>query len=73
MHYVRDSARFVRAPRGLRELDRRWTAAERDLWSELGRAQTERESSFECAIRSIPIPFGVSVKICHRLLGHSYR
>ncbi len=43
MHYVRDSERFVRAPRGLRELDRRWTAAERDLWSSLGREPTERD------------------------------
>ncbi len=45
MHYVRDSERFVRAPRGLRELDRRWSAAERDLWSLLGREPTESETA----------------------------
>ncbi|HEX3671056.1 MAG TPA: sigma-70 family RNA polymerase sigma factor [Candidatus Cybelea sp.] len=43
MHYVRDSERFVRAPRGLRDLDRRWAAAERDLWSILGREPTDSD------------------------------
>ncbi len=37
MHYVRDGERVVRAPRRLHELDRRWLAAERDLWISLGR------------------------------------
>ncbi len=43
MHYVRDSERFVRAPRGLRELDRRWTQAERELGSRLGRDPSDSE------------------------------
>lgn len=41
MHYVRDSERFVRAPRGVRDLDRRWSAAERELWLRLGREPKE--------------------------------
>lgn len=43
MHYVRDSERFVRAPRGLRELDRRWARAERELGSRLGRDPSDGE------------------------------
>jgi RNA polymerase sigma-B factor len=43
MHYVRDSERFLRAPRGVRELERRWTAAERELWALLGREPKERD------------------------------
>jgi RNA polymerase sigma-B factor len=41
MHYVRDSECFVRAPRGLRDLDRRWSRAERELASRLGREPSE--------------------------------
>jgi RNA polymerase sigma-B factor len=41
MHYVRDSERFLRAPRGVRELERRWTAAERELGALLGREPAE--------------------------------
>lgn len=37
MHYVRDSERAVRAPRRMRELDRRCSTAERELWGRLGR------------------------------------
>lgn len=37
MHYVRDSERVVRAPRRVRELERRCGAAERELWTKLGR------------------------------------
>ncbi len=37
MHYVRDSERAVRAPRRMRELERRCGAAERELWARLGR------------------------------------
>jgi RNA polymerase sigma-B factor len=37
MHYVRDCERLVRAPRRLRELDRRFDVAERELVAELGR------------------------------------
>jgi RNA polymerase sigma-B factor len=43
MHYVRDSERFLRAPRGVRELERRWAAAERELWPRLGREPSERD------------------------------
>jgi RNA polymerase sigma-B factor len=43
MHYVRDCERFVRAPRGVRDLSRRWTIAERELWAMLGREPTERD------------------------------
>jgi RNA polymerase sigma-B factor len=43
MHYVRDSERFVRAPRSTRELERRWSAAERELWPRLGREPTEND------------------------------
>ncbi len=31
MHYVRDSERVLRAPRGVRDLERRWACAEREL------------------------------------------
>ncbi len=37
MHYVRDSERVVRAPRRVRELERRCGAAERALLTKLGR------------------------------------
>ncbi len=37
MHYVRDSERLLRAPRKIRDLERRWAAAERELWGELAR------------------------------------
>jgi RNA polymerase sigma-B factor len=43
MHYVRDSERLLRAPRRARELERRWAAAERELWTRLGREPQERE------------------------------
>jgi RNA polymerase sigma factor (sigma-70 family) len=43
MHYVRDSERLLRAPRGVRELERRWRAAERELRALLGREPSERE------------------------------
>lgn len=37
MHYVRDAERLLRAPRRIRDLDRRWSSAERQLWSQLAR------------------------------------
>jgi RNA polymerase sigma-B factor len=37
MHYVRDAERMLRAPRRVREMDRRWSRAERELWALLGR------------------------------------
>jgi RNA polymerase sigma-B factor len=43
MHYVRDSERFIRAPRGVRDLERRWTAAESRLWLLFGREPKESE------------------------------
>ncbi len=43
MHYVRDSERLLRAPRGVRELDRRWSAAESELWRKAGREPSENE------------------------------
>ena len=41
MHYVRDCERVVRAPRGVRQLERRWAAAEKALWPRLGREPQE--------------------------------
>ncbi|MBV8531570.1 MAG: sigma-70 family RNA polymerase sigma factor [Candidatus Eremiobacteraeota bacterium] len=43
MHYVRDCERFVRAPRAVRDLDRRWKVAERELWGMLGREPTDND------------------------------
>jgi RNA polymerase sigma-B factor len=43
MHYVRDSERLVRAPRRLRDLDRRWLQAEHDVWMQQGRESTQAE------------------------------
>jgi RNA polymerase sigma-B factor len=37
MHYVRDGERLLRAPRRVRDLERRWSAAERELQVTLGR------------------------------------
>ncbi len=37
MHYVRDSERLLRAPRKIRDLERRWASAERELWGILAR------------------------------------
>ena len=43
MHYVRDCERPVRVPRRIRELDRRWSNAERELWIELNREPRDGE------------------------------
>jgi RNA polymerase sigma-B factor len=43
MHYVRDSERAVRAPRRVRELDRRCGVAERELSGRLGREPNASE------------------------------
>ena len=43
MHHVRDSERFVRAPRSVRDLERRWGMGERELWALLGREPKESE------------------------------
>lgn len=43
MHHVRDSERVLRAPRGVRQLERRCAIAERELWTSLGREPTERD------------------------------
>jgi len=43
MHHVRDSERLVRAPRRLRELDRRWLEAEHEVWMVEGREATQAE------------------------------
>jgi len=43
MHYARDGDRFVRAPRGLRELAGRWRRAERALRSALAREPSETD------------------------------
>ena len=43
MHYVRDGERILRAPRRIRDLERRWVAAERELWSILGREPREAD------------------------------
>ena len=43
MHYVRDCERLLRAPRRIRELERRWICAERDLTTALGRDPEEDE------------------------------
>jgi RNA polymerase sigma factor (sigma-70 family) len=43
MHYVRDSERVLRAPRGVRDAERRWAAAERQLWGVLGREPCESD------------------------------
>lgn len=41
MHHVRDGERLLRAPRRVRDLERRWATAERDLWRVLGREPRE--------------------------------
>jgi RNA polymerase sigma-B factor len=43
MHYVRDGERLLRAPRRVRDLERRWTAAERELRVTLGREPHGRD------------------------------
>jgi RNA polymerase sigma-B factor len=43
MHYVRDGERILRAPRRIRDLERRWVAAERELWMLLGREPRESD------------------------------
>lgn len=43
MHHVRDGERVLRAPRGVRELDRRWSSAQRELYASLGREPSEDE------------------------------
>jgi RNA polymerase sigma-B factor len=43
MHHVRDGERLLRAPRRVRELERRWVNAERELWSLLGREPRESD------------------------------
>ncbi|MDQ2864682.1 MAG: sigma-70 family RNA polymerase sigma factor [Candidatus Eremiobacteraeota bacterium] len=43
MHYVRDTERILRVPRRLRELERRWVVAERELLCLLGREPSDGE------------------------------
>ncbi|MEO6835918.1 MAG: sigma-70 family RNA polymerase sigma factor [Candidatus Tumulicola sp.] len=43
MHYVRDGERILRAPRRVRDLERRWLAAERELWTLFGREPREED------------------------------
>jgi RNA polymerase sigma-B factor len=43
MHHVRDGERLLRAPRRVRDLERRWVSAERDLWVLLGREPRESD------------------------------
>jgi RNA polymerase sigma-B factor len=43
MHYVRDSERMLRAPRRVRDLERRCAECERVLWNEHGREATQKE------------------------------
>ncbi len=43
MHYARDGERVLRAPRKVRDWDRRWAAAERELWTLLGREPSESD------------------------------
>lgn len=43
MHHVRDTERVMRAPRGVRDLERRWSAAERELFPLLGREPKEND------------------------------
>lgn len=43
MHHVRDAERVLRAPRRVRELERKWSEAERELWNLLGREPSERD------------------------------
>ncbi len=43
MHYARDGERVLRAPRKVRDWDRRWAAAERELWTLLGREPCESD------------------------------
>jgi len=43
MHHVRDGERLLRAPRRVRELERRWLHAERELWVLLGREPLESD------------------------------
>ncbi len=45
MHYVRDTERLLRAPRKIRDLERRWSAAERELWGMLAREPKPSEIS----------------------------
>jgi len=43
MHYVRDGERLLRAPRRVRELEKRWATAERELRGSLGREPREAD------------------------------
>lgn len=43
MHHVRDGERLLRAPRRIRDLERRWVSAERELWPILGREPREAD------------------------------
>jgi len=52
MHYVRDSERLLRASRRARDLERRWAAAERELWTVLGREPREHDVALR--IRATP-------------------
>ena len=43
MHYARDAERVLRAPRNVRDLERRWAAGERELLAALGREPSESD------------------------------
>lgn len=50
-HYVRDHERFVRAPRRLRELDRRWRDVSERLTSRFSREPEEHEIAAELLVQ----------------------
>lgn len=52
MHYVRDSERAIRAPRRVRELDRKFSVAERELCSILGRDPSVAEVAARIGVDS---------------------
>jgi RNA polymerase sigma-B factor len=52
MHHVRDGERLLRAPRRVREMERRWVGAERELWVLLGREPSENDVA--CYVNATP-------------------
>jgi RNA polymerase sigma factor (sigma-70 family) len=69
MHYVRDSERVLRAPRAVREAERRWSAAERQLWSMLGREPRESDIAEKAGASPAEVREIRAYRASHRVLS----
>jgi RNA polymerase sigma-B factor len=66
MHHVRDSERVLRAPRRVRQLERRCNVVERELWGSLGREPSERDVACVAGISHVQMREVRAYRASHR-------